>query len=818
MKHIMLFMVFVCVILRVNAQFTLSGLVRDSNDEKLIGANVIIEGTMKGTSTNLDGQYFLNNVKEGKVEILVSYIGYETIHRTLNLNENKTLDFVLKPSLFISEDAIVRGIRASDKDPVPRTNIAKADFDKQNLGQDLPMLLSLTPSAVTTSDAGAGVGYTGIRIRGSDASRTNVTINGVPLNDAESQDVFWVDIPDFAENVDNIQIQRGVGSSTNGAGSFGATMNLQTTKFNLKPYAGYKSSAGSFNTFKNTFGLGSGLLDSRFTFDARVSLINSDGFIDRAFSNLQSYFVSVGFLSDINIVRLNAFGGTEKTYQAWNGIPKVKLNNDKAGILKYIEDNGLTGRDSVNILMSNPRRYNSFIYDNQTDNYQQNHYQVIYLHKFSNLLTFDGTLHYTRGFGYYEEYKPNQNLTDYNLSDVIIGTDTINKTDLIRRLWLNNDFYGGIFSLCYSNGKTDIILGGAVNEYYGRNYGQVIWAKYFSDGEIRHEWYNEKGIKYDMTVYLKINHQLSNNFSIYGDLQFRHINYKIEGLDQNLRDVGQTHLFNFFNPKAGATYKMNGNQSIYSFIGMSQKEPTRANYVDRKPGTPIPVSEKLFDFELGYKTVASNYEVCANYFMMYYINQLVLTGALNDVGDPLMRNMENSYRQGIELQGTVKISELIKWEANATLSANKIQKFDDSLGVFQDNGPILTVFDKEYKNVDIAFSPSWVAASNISILPLKDMAIKLQSKFVSKQYIDNTQSVDRMINDYFVNNLVINFELQSSYWKQLSLELVINNLFNVNYLTNGWVYRYLYNDKLYIIDGYFPQAGRNFLAGINIKF
>jgi iron complex outermembrane recepter protein len=801
-----------------NGQFTVSGEVKDENGEKLAGANILIEGTKKVATTDFDGKYKIPDIESGTYNVVMSYVGYETIRREVIVKNDVVILFAAKPSVTFSDEVIVKGLRASSNDPITKTEIKKSDLEKQNIGQDLPVLLSLTTSSVTTSDAGAGVGYTGIRIRGSDASRTNVTINGVPLNDAESQGVFWVDIPDFAENVENIQIQRGVGTSTYGTGSFGAGMNLQSTSYNPLPYTEVKSSAGSFGTFKNTIGIGTGLLSSKFTFDARMSMIKSDGFIDRSSSDLQAYFLTAGYYSANDIVKVNIFGGQEQTYQAWNGIPKVKLNNDSSAIQEYIADNYFNKTDSENLVNSNPRTYNFFTYKNQTDNYNQNHYQVHYIRKISNAISANITFHYTRGLGYYEEYKPSQNLAAYQLEEIKIKDSIITNSDLIRRLYLDNDFYGLIGSFNYTDKETDVSIGGALNEYFGRHYGRVIWATYASNGAIDHEWYHGKGIKDDLTYYLKINHKLSQKLILYCDLQYRNIQYDIKGTDKNLRNIGQTHSFTFFNPKFGATFKLSDLNSVYVFYGISRKEPTRANYVDRKPGDTIPKPEKLYNYEMGYKFNFSNFTAGLNYYMMYYTDQLVLTGALNDVGDPLMMNVSKSLRQGLELEISYKFAEWFQWHANATLSSNKIRNFTDSLGVSHDDGTYSSVFDSTYRNVDIAFSPSFVAASTLSFRLSKNFSADLQSKYVGKQFIDNTQSNDRKLKRYFVNNLIFNCFINPKIIKSASFSLIINNLFNSYYLTNGWVYRYKYADKIYTIDGYFPQAGINFLAGLKVNF
>jgi iron complex outermembrane recepter protein len=708
-------------------------------------------------------------------------------------------------------------VRANEKDPVTQTTIHKSEYEQSNMGQDLPVLIQSQTSVVTTSDAGAGIGYTGIRIRGSDASRTNVTINGVPLNDAESQDVFWVDIPDFAENADNIQIQRGVGTSTNGSGAFGASMNLLSSSLRSTPYAEVKSSAGSFNSFKNSVGVGSGLLKSHLTFDIHASLIKSDGFIDRASSDLKSYYAAGGYYSNKNIIKFITFGGTEKTYQAWNGIPGVKLRNDTAGMHQYILDNYLSGADSLNFLNSNPRKYNSFLYDNQTDNYQQNHYQLIYIRQFIEKLSTNLTLYYTKGLGYYEEYKPGQNLADYKMDNLIIGNDTISSTDLIRRLWLNNDFYGGNFTLNYNSRYTNLTAGVNLNQYSGLHYGEVIWARYASNSEIRHEWYNGKGIKNEQTGFIKVDRQFGEKVGVYADIQQRFIHYTITGNDKDLRDISQEHIYSFLNPKAGIRFTNSPDFSIYTSIGLAQKEPTQADYTDIKPGIPEPRPEKLYDWETGIFHRSDKIVLRLNYFLMYYKDQLVLTGALNDVGDPMMMNVDKSYRTGIELEGKILLSRKLTWELNATFSTNKIVNFTNHI-IKYDQDWNVSDSSVEYGNKMIAYSPAIVAGSNLSFSPFKDFNVRLQSKYVGKQYLDNTQSEERKLNGYFVNNLLISYELPQKVCKKLEFNVLINNIFNAKYESNGWVSPYLYMGQEKIWDGYFPQAGINFLAGITLKF
>jgi iron complex outermembrane receptor protein len=818
MKRMILFMVCAMAISYVHAQHSISGTVTDNIGEKLTGAYVTLDAN-KSFITDANGRFEIPNLKNGNYSLKISFVGYETIIKDVAINNaDIQSDVSLQPSTIMTGEVIVRGLRASDKDPVTKTTIAKQEYERGSLGQDLPILLQNQTSIVTTSDAGAGVGYTGIRVRGSDASRTNVTINGVPLNDAESEDVFWVDIPDFAENVDNIQIQRGVGTSTNGAGSFGASMNLLTTSMRSQAYAEAKSSAGSFGTYKNSFSAGSGLLDNHFTFDVRASLIKSNGYIDRAWSNLSSYYGAAGYYSSKDIIKFIAFGGNEQTYQAWNGIPKVKLNNDTAGMRQYIIDNGLIGNDSLNFLNSNPRRYNSFMYDNQTDNYQQNHYQLIYIRKINSELISNLTLHYTKGLGYYEEYKENASLADYNLSNVTIGGDTIASTNLIRRLWLNNDFYGAIYRLNYTNNGTDITFGALANEYFGWHYGQVIWAQFASEGPIRYEWYRNRGLKDEQSAYLKFNQQIGTDFNFYADLQERLIQYSIKGNDEDLNDLTQTHNNKFFNPKLGGRYTPIQNFSIYTSLGVAHKEPTQTDYTTTKPGFPQVKPEQLYDWETGLSLVQPKYTIHANCYLMYYNDQLVLTGALDNVGNPLMMNVPKSFRSGIELEGKIKLLPTLTWQVNVTVSENKIIQYTNYTEKYDANWNILPDSTSVLKNKTIAFSPSFVAGSNLSYNPFKVISVQLLSKYVGKQYVDNTKSDDKMLNAYFVNNLLLSYELPQKLCKSVELNVLVNNIFNTQYIANAWVAPYILDGKNKVWDGYFPQAGRNILAGITVKF
>ena len=771
------------------SQHSISGKVSDKQTGKALeGANIIIKNTYKSTATNKNGEFFVSKLKDGSYILKISFIGYESCKQKVDLKKDVNLDIKLLKKLILEEEVIITATRASEKSPTAFKNISKEEIKNNNLGQDIPFLLETTPSVVVTSDAGAGVGYTGLRIRGTDITRINVTINGIPLNDPESHGVFWVNMPDFASSIDNMQIQRGVGTSTNGAAAFGASINIQTLKLQSKAYAEINSSAGSFNTFKNNVSFGTGLLNGKWSFDGRLSKISSDGFVDRAFSDLKSYYFSGAYYGKKSILKFVTFSGKEKTYQAWYGIPKDSLKTN--------------------------RTYNPYTYKNETDNYKQDHYQLLYSKEINEYLHFNTALFFIHGEGYYEQYKEDREFSDYLLNNVIIGQGIITETNLIQQKWLDNNFYGLTYSLNYKKHNVSATLGGALNEYDGDHFGKVIWAQYASNGIKDHQWYKNTGTKKDFNIFAKINYSLSEKINLYGDIQFRSINYDIIGTHDDFRDLTQDHKFNFLNPKAGLFYNINENQNAYFSFAVSNREPNRSNFRDADPGV-LPKSEKLFDYELGYSFSKSNFITEAKVYFMDYTDQLVLTGEINNVGSAIMANVPNSYRAGVELATGIKFCKNIRWDINATFSKNKIKNFTE----YVDNwsSPYLQI-SKGLGETDLSFSPDIIAGSILSYSPVKNLKISFVSKYVSRQYIDNTSNLERSLDAYFVNNLNINFSFNPKFVKEIGFNLKVNNIFNEEYETNAWVYRYYYEGEHYVMDGYFPQAGINFLAGINVSF
>jgi iron complex outermembrane receptor protein len=688
------------------------------------------------------------------------------------------------------ENIEITSIRAADRAPFTKTDISKKEIEKFNLGLDLPFILNQTPSVVVNSDAGNGIGYTGLRIRGSDASRVNVTLNGIPYNDAESQGTFFVDLPDIASSLNSIQVQRGVGTSSNGAGAFGATINLSTNEINKEKYAEVNNSYGSFNSWKNTIKTGTGLLGNHFTTDIRVSLINSDGYIDRATSKLESFFVSSAYIDKNSSLRMNILSGKEKTYQAWYGIPE-----------SYLDSN---------------RRYNPAgtekpgpPYNNETDNYTQTHYQFFYNRKINDHLSFNTALFLTRGKGYYEEYRAEQPFGDYGLPDYVNGTDTITSTDLVRRLWLDNYFYGGIFSIQLQKNKTHFTFGGGWDEYDGKHYNIVTWAQ---AGFPKNYAYSDvPANKQDLNLYAKLLQTLGSGFVGFADVQGRFVNYNIRGFESS-PGIHINKNYTFFNPKAGISFNKN-NYQVYLSYSVGAKEPNRNDFEAGLNQVPRP--EILYDLELGVEKKNTDYTYGATFYYMNYHNQLVSTGKINDVGAYTRTNAPKSYRLGIELQAAAKFAQWINAGGNISFSKNKIKNFTEYVDDY-DNGNQKVY---QYQNTNIAFSPDAVASATLNIIPVKNAEISLQSKYVSRQFLDNTSHVNRSINSYYVQNLKMScsFFSKKNIFKDVDFIVQVNNLLNRKYESNGYTYNYLSSGELTVENYYFPMAGINFLAAINIK-
>lgn len=694
-----------------------------------------------------------------------------------------------KDSFLLLEPVEVTAVRAGEKAPFTKTNLSKKEIEKINVGQDLPFILNQTPSVIVNSDAGNGVGYTGIRIRGTDATRINVTLNGIPYNDAESQGTFFVDLPDFTSSVNTIQVQRGVGTSSNGAGAFGATINVSTNEVNRDHYAEFNNSYGSFNTWKNTIKAGTGLINDHFTADIRLSNITSDGYIDRASTDLKSFYFSTAYISDKTSLRFNVFSGKEKTYQAWNGVPESLLMTDRTYNSSGTEKPGTP-------------------YDNETDNYIQSHYQLFFNQQLSKNLSFNTAVFLTRGKGYYEEYRAEQDYASYGQPYPIHGNDTIITTDLIRRLWLDNYFYGDVFSFQYKTDKSQFILGGGWTRYDGKHYGDIIWAQNGSTGpDVR--WYNLKAKKTDANIYFKQQTQLAGYWNFFYDLQFRHVQYNIDGFKDNPALVIHS-AYNFFNPKVGISYNQNGWNGYLSY-SRAAKEPNRDDYEANQ--SQQPVAEKLNDLELGFGRRGKNYSWNAVLYYMGYKDQLVVTGKINDVGAYTRTNIPKSYRAGVELEGAISITKWLKASGNLSLSRNKVVDFTEYIDDYDNGGQK----SYDHKSADIALSPGVIGGATISFIPVKNLEIGLLSKYVSKQYLDNTENESRKLNTYYTQDARIIYTLSKAVLKEANLFFQVNNIFNRKYEPSGYTYSYIYAGSLTTENFYFPMAGTNVMAGINIK-
>lgn len=683
----------------------------------------------------------------------------------------------------------VTAIRANEKAPFAKTNLSKKDIEKNNLGQDLPYLLNQTPSVIINSDAGNGVGYTGIRIRGTDASRINVTLNGIPYNDAESQGSYFVDLPDIASSANSIQIQRGVGTSSNGAGSFGGNINLSTNEVNDKFYTEINNSFGSYATWKNTLKFGTGILGKHFTIDGRLSNISSNGYIDRAATQLKSFYFSTAYVDKKKSLRLNIFSGKEKTYQAWNGVPESYLATNRTYNISGQEQPGSP-------------------YPNETDNYIQTHYQLFYNHQFNPYWKANVAVFLTKGKGYYEEYRADQVLADYGLSNYIVGTDTTRSTNLVRRLWLDNNFYGTIFSLQHQKKNTQFTFGGGYNKYDGKHYGEIINAVVQAAVPKNYKWYNLTAFKNDLSLYTKLSQQISTHWQLFADLQMRNVVYTIDGFKANPSLLIKNN-YTFLNPKIGFTYS-NKEWQAYASYALAGKEPNRDDFEAGK--TQQPKAEQLNDFELGVEKKSNNYSFGANLYYMKYHNQLVLIGNINDVGSYTRTNIANSYRVGIELQGKVIITHYLNFAGNLTLSENKIKNFteviDDDNGGTQKN---------VYGKTDISFSPAVVGGSSINFIPLKNGEISLLSKYVSRQYLDNTSKKSRSLNAYFLQDVRLSYTFSTiKHLKAVSLIVQLNNVFNKKYEANGYTFSY-YAGGLTTENFYYPMAPFNCMVGLNIR-
>lgn len=695
------------------------------------------------------------------------------------------------------DEVLVKAVRVTEKAPITHSNVTKEEIAKRNLGQDIPVLLNFLPSVVTTTDAGAGIGYTGIRVRGVSPQSTNVTINGIPYNDAESLGTFWVNLGDFASSVESLQLQRGVGTSTNGSGAFGASINVLTDAVSKEASGEISNSFGSYNTRKHTVKFSTGLLNDHIEIAGRLSNISSDGYIDRASADLKSYFLQASYIDTNTLIKAIAFGGNEVTYQAWYGIDAETLANDRtfnfAGI--YTDDDG-----------------NTQFYDNEVDNYSQDHYQLHWNQKYNNNWSTTLGLNYTYGRGYFEQFREDDDFSTYGFEELTVDGETVNTTDLIRRRWLDNDFYVINASANYKNDKLDMIFGGSFSHYDGDHFGEVIWAEFASQSEIRDRYYDGNSLKNDLSVFTKANYQLNENVSLYGDLQVRNVTYKTFGNTSDLVDFEVDKDFTFFNPKAGITYDLNTSNSLYFSYARANREPNRTDFESNPNIKP----EQLNDFELGWRHKKGNFTFNANAYYMLYNQQLVLSGRLDDVGNPIRTNSGESYRLGLELEAIIPVTSKLTLQPNMTISSNKTKETIVSL-----NGEL-----QNLGKTDISFSPDIVAANAIVFRPIDNLQMSLLSKYVGEQFMGNTENPDSKLDSFFVNDFNINYTLKTnSIFESIVFTGLVNNIFNEKYVSNGYFGSFDFEDpssptgiSTGFFSGFYPQATTNFLMGVTLNF
>lgn len=811
----------------LQAQTVTGTILEAQTKEPLQGAAIRQAGTSRGVVSEDDGSFELRLSENGEKNLIITFLGYKDQEVDISGN-TRDLEIFLYPETYIGDEVFVSATRVDETTPVTYTNVEASEIERRNLGQDVPYLLQSTPSVTTTSDAGAGIGYTGIRIRGVDPARINVTINGIPVNDAESHAVFWVNLPDLSSSTENIQIQRGVGTSTNGAGAFGATVNLQTTSASVEPFGEINTGFGSYNTQKYNVKLGSGLMENGWQFEGRLSKLDSDGYIDRASSDLDSYFLSASHHGERSLLRADVFSGRERTYQAWNGVPEPILEGDAQELERYIANLVFNPEEQAHWRANlGNRQFNQFRYEDQVDNYQQNYYQLHYSYKLQENWNANVSLFYTKGFGYFEEYERSEDLADYGIEP--IDPSDPDESDLIRRRWLDNDFYGSIFSTKYTHSDTwNVTVGGGYSYYDGAHFGEVIWARYAGDSENEDRYYDNDGVKKDFNAYGKLQYKLTDNLNSYLDLQVRGVGYTFLGngfvrsagstVRDSLVSIQQTEDLLFFNPKFGFVYNLPGQQRVYASFGVASKEPTRDEYVDSSPESR-PDPEKLYNVEAGYRGDFSRFYAGANLYGMFYEDQLVPTGSINDVGEIVRENVPESYRVGLELQGGVSLTNNLSVSANATFSQNKIVEYTQYTAKYDASFNFDGQQETIYEDTDIAFSPS-VITNGVIGYNKGGLNAELISKYVSRQYLDNTQTQSRSIDPYFVNDIRLSYSVsQVPVLEGITATLQVNNIFDHEYVTNGYTFGWIYDDQDPVhFNYYYPQAGTNFLFQLKWEF
>ena len=770
--------------------------------------------------TNANGQFEFKALKNGLYTVRVFHLAYDPVEVLRKIPFDIFDQFYLEQNPELLEESIVIGTRAQERSPTVFQNISKKELNKVNFGLDLPFMISQTPSTVSTSDAGAGVGYTGLRMRGIDATRINVTINGFPYNDAESQGVYWVNMPDLASSISSIQIQRGVGTSTNGSAAFGGSINIKTDHVNENPFSRIDLGYGSYNSIRSSIQFGTGMLKNGWGFQGRYSVIQSDGYIDRASSDLNSLYLTGKYRKGKNLFKFNIIRGHERTYQAWFGIPQRYYENGNTDI-EFINSWAPSQEVANNMLSSDSKSFNYYTYDNQVDNYDQNHYQAFYSREIKPNTILNFGLNYTRGLGYYEEYHDDENYFDnsnlkyYGLNNIIFGNDTVKNSDIIRRLWLDNHFVGTIFNISHRTSRIHVMLGGGLHQYRGLHYGGVVWSRFASNSEINHRFYKNNALKQQGNIYLKLdNDPLQGNWNLMADLQVRFVVYEFKGPDRSGVITDRQENYVFFNPKIGTSYKTGQNGLTYLTLAKSNREPVRNDFINSSPGS-LPNPESLVDMECGYRIRTSKFQINANLFYMIYKDQLVQTGEINDVGEATRQNVKRSFRRGIEADGSYGLirNKLIVG-GNIALSDNRISAFTEYIDNFDD-------YSKEsysWENTQIAFSPALISSVFAEYILVQNIRININSKYVGRQYLDNTGTKDRSLAPFHVINFRADYQKNFKNNTGIQIGIMVNNLLGDTYVANGYTFPYIMNG-IRVTDNYvYPQAPMNYMLRTAITF
>ncbi|MEZ4790628.1 MAG: TonB-dependent receptor [Flavobacteriales bacterium] len=785
-------------VINTNAQARLVGVITDPASVPLEGVNLMVGDDPRfGATTGRAGHFAIQGLRPGTVRLRLSFIGYEAVDTLLHLHDgDNRYDHAMRASAVRLREAEVSVLRAGDRAPFARTVVTREEIQRINTGVDLPYLLELQPGVVSTSDGGTGIGYTYMRIRGTDGTRTNITLNGVPFNDPESQGAFLVNLPDLASSAEDIEIQRGVGTSTNGPAAFGASINLRTTAVKRDAWGLVGVSGGSYNTQRYSVSAGTGLLGagegSKFSLDMRLASITTDGYVDRASADLKSYFLQGAWIGASRSLRFITFRGKERTYQAWAGVDPSILDTN--------------------------RTFNPYTYENEVDDYDQTHYQLLFDQRIGSSTNLNITLFRVLGQGYFEQYREADDLSTYRIDPAVINGDTILTTDLIRRRWLDNTLIGANISATIKLGAHRLVLGGNYSDYRGDHFGELIWARYAGDRDIRDRYYDNDARKTDANAFAKLTYAVNELIDVFGDVQVRQVGYRFLGFNNDLENITQQVDHTFFNPKAGLLWRVHEGGRAYASIAVANREPNRN---DLEETTPLsrPGSERLLDYELGYERRGGRFSAGVNAYYMDYTDQLVLTGELNDVGAALRTNVPRSHRAGVELMWAVQSVSRLTWRANASFSANKVLDYTE----YVDDWDTWEQRAITHGTTDLAFSPSVVAGSELSYRfwrRQRDFAdLTFSTKYVGAQYLDNTGSTERMLDPFLVNDLRLNVGLfRVTGIQRIDLNLTVRNIFNEVYESNGWVYSYFAGDQRQELIGLYPQAPLNVLGGFTLRF